>query len=147
MMHREEIMAVANDDEDEITGINVTPLVDVMLVLLVIFMVTATYIAHKSIEVRLPKADTGASASSTRNLSFVLDKNARLYLDGKAFDLNNIKNHIEKLRSSGEEENKTLQLQALIAADKETPHGAVVELIDTVRKNAINDFAINVEQQ
>ena len=51
-------MAGGAGDDDEITGINVTPLVDVMLVLLIIFMVTATYIVNQSINVNLPKADT-----------------------------------------------------------------------------------------
>ena len=47
-------------EDDGITGINVTPLVDVMLVLLIIFMVTANYIANQAISLQLPKAATGA---------------------------------------------------------------------------------------
>ena len=74
---------IASDSDDEITGINVTPLVDVMLVLLIILMVTATYIVNRSINVNLPKADTGENNDKTKNLAFVLDAKNQLYLDGK----------------------------------------------------------------
>ena len=131
-------------DDDEITGINVTPLVDVMLVLLIIFMVTTTYIVHKSISIKLPKADTGEELSSTKNLAFALDAKSKLYLDGKPISYSEITISIAKIR----EQNKTkkVELQALIAADQKTPHGEVVKLIDMIRKNGITDFAINVEQ-
>ena len=76
-------MITDNFEEEEITGINITPLVDVMLVLLIIFMVTTSYIVHRSIVVNLPKATTGENVITTKNLAFVLDKNSILYLDGK----------------------------------------------------------------
>ena len=78
-------MAGGADDNDEIVGINVTPLVDVMLVLLVIFMVTANYIAQQAITVELPKASTGEDAG-TRNLAFTLDKQSQLYFRGACSD-------------------------------------------------------------
>jgi biopolymer transport protein ExbD len=131
----------SGDDEDSITGINVTPLVDVMLVLLVIFMVTATYIVNQSINVQLPKADTAESTAKTKNLAFTLDKSSALFLNGEplAWEALPAKIAEEKAKDPGQTVN------ALIAADKETPHGAVVKLIDTVRKHGITDFAINVE--
>ena len=131
----------ASENDDEITGINVTPLVDVMLVLLIIFMVTATYITNRSINVNLPKADTADSDSKTKNLAFVLDAKSQLYLDGKAISFDEVASRIkdEQAKANG------VALNAIISADKETPHGAVVKLIDTVRKHGITDFAINVE--
>ena len=131
----------ASDSDDEITGINVTPLVDVMLVLLIIFMVTATYNTTRSINVNLPKADTADSDSKSKNLAFVLDAKSQLYLDGKAISFDEVAARIqeEQAKANG------AALNAIISADKETPHGAVVKLIDTVRKHGITDFAINVE--
>ena len=130
-----------SENDDEITGINVTPLVDVMLVLLIIFMVTATYITNRSINVNLPKADTADSDSKSKNLAFVLDAKSQLYLDGKAISFDEVAARIqeEQAKANG------AALNAIISADKETPHGAVVKLIDTVRKHGITDFAINVE--
>jgi len=128
-----------SDGEDEITDINVTPLVDVMLVLLVIFMVTASYITSQSIEVNLPSAETGEPDSATRHLAFVIDSDSNLYLDGAAIDYTDLEERVLAFRQ--EEAN----LQAVIAADQQTPHGAVIKLIDAIRKNGITDFAINVE--
>ena len=132
---------VSDDDEDAITGINVTPLVDVMLVLLVIFMVTATYIVNQSINVQLPKADTAESNDKTKNLAFTLDKSSALFLNGEPVTWEQLPNKIAEVKAKA----GNVQVNALIAADKETPHGSVVKLIDTVRKHGITDFAINVE--
>ena len=127
------------DDEDEITGINVTPLVDVMLVLLIIFMVTASFIVHRSIELELPQAVTGEQVKS-QSLAFALTSDAKLFLDGQEIRLSEVGIHIEKAKRS-----QAKQVQALISADIKTPHGEVVKLIDTVRKNGITEFAINVD--
>lgn len=127
------------DEDETITDINVTPFVDVMLVLLIIFMVTANYINSHAINVNLPKAASGESPDATESLGFSLNEKAELFLDGEAIDYAELKEIIEKKRSNGE------NLQALIAADLKTPHGDVVKLIDEIRKNGITDFAINVE--
>jgi biopolymer transport protein TolR len=129
-----------DQDDDEITGINVTPLVDVMLVLLIIFMVTATYIVNQSINVSLPKSQTAQDIPPGNNLSFVLDKDSNLYLNGEKLDFANVDTTIAKEKAKGDR-----PLAALIAADRSTPHGAVIKLIDAVRKAGISDFAINVE--
>ena len=134
-------MATSSQDDEEIVGINVTPFVDVMLVLLVIFMVTANYIAHQSITVQLPAASTG-EAVPTKNLSFVIDKDSQLFFNGTKISFEEITSRIQSERQADPKKN----LQALIAADRATPHGTVVKLIDSVRKNGITELAINVEQ-
>ena len=128
----------ADQSDDEIVGINVTPFVDVMLVLLVIFMVTATYITNQAIGVNLPKAATGEDPGS-KNLSFVIDKDENVFLNGAATTFDALASLIEIEKSKGS------ALQALISADQMTPHGAVIKLIDAIRKNGITEFAINVE--
>ncbi len=128
-----------SDGDDEITEINVTPFVDVMLVLLVIFMVTANYIVNQSINVNLPEAATGESTGN-KNLAFVLDQQSNLYLDGQPLEFSAIDAAIRQRRTGAE------PLQAVIAADEKTPHGSVIKLIDAVKKNGITEFAINVEQ-
>ena len=131
-----------NDNDDEITDINVTPFVDVVLVLLVIFMVTANYIVNESINMSLPKASTGETRiDEPANLAFVIDKNTNVFINGKPSSFAEIGNEVTKYK----EENKDKPLQALISADADVSHGAVVKLLDEVRKNGIADFAINVE--
>ena len=130
------------ENDDEITGINVTPLVDVMLVLLVIFMVTTTYIVNRSILVKLPKAETGGKHITSKNLAFVLDKDSNLFIDGKKMLYTEIENYIKNVKISNKE---NLDLQALISADEKTKHGEVVRLIDYIRKAGVLSFALNVE--
>src|SRR4030081_2608530 len=71
----------AQGGDEEITGINVTPLVDIVLVLLIIFMVTASFIVRETMEVDLPRA---ANAGETVQglITVVMDKEGRIFLDG-----------------------------------------------------------------
>ncbi|NOJ82934.1 ExbD/TolR family protein, partial [Myxococcus xanthus] len=71
----------AQDNDDEITGINVTPLVDVVLVLLIIFMVTANFIVRETVEVDLPRAANGGETVQGL-VNVVLDKEGKFFFDG-----------------------------------------------------------------
>ena len=76
--------AAAHDDDEMITGINVTPLVDITLVLLVILMVTASYVASKAIPLDLPKGATAETTPTT--LSVSIDKDGKTYLEAAPID-------------------------------------------------------------
>jgi biopolymer transport protein TolR len=131
----------AFDDDDSgrmITEINVTPLVDIVLVLLIIFMVTATYIVNPTIKIDLPKAATGTEQTRT-TLGLTLDRSAALYLNGEKTDEGAVTRFIAA------ELPKNPDLQAIIAADKSVSHGSVVRLIDLVKRAGVRKFAINVE--
>jgi biopolymer transport protein ExbD len=121
-----------------ITEINVTPLVDIVLVLLIIFMVTTTYIVNPSIKVDLPKAATGSDQSRT-SLALTLTKDGALYLNGERSDDGAVTRYIAA------ELPKNADLQAIIAADRVVPHGNVVHVMDLVKRAGIRKFAINVE--
>jgi biopolymer transport protein ExbD len=129
----------AQQDDGEITGINVTPLVDIMLVLLIIFMVTATYIVKEAIEIDLPKAAAGGE-STARTLAIVIAKDGRSYLDGVEADDAAI---VRKIQSSG---GKPEELQALISADTSATHGAVVHMLDLLKTQGVVKFAIEIEK-
>jgi biopolymer transport protein ExbD len=129
------------EDDDSarmITDINVTPLVDITLVLLIIFMVTTTYIVNPTIKVDLPKAATGTEQSRT-TLGLTLDKQGALYLNGERSDDAAVTRYIAA------ELPKNPELQAIIAADKIVPHGSVVHIIDLVKRAGVRKFAINVD--
>ncbi|MBZ0270710.1 biopolymer transporter ExbD [bacterium] len=132
-------MAQMQGSEDEpITAINVTPLVDIVLVLLIIFMVTATFIVAPQIKVELPKAATGET-SEPRNFAVVITADGTLHLDGEPVAMPDIVSYIES-RLPNEPD-----LQAIISADKNVLHGRVIEIVDLVRRNGVRRFAINVE--
>ena len=131
-------MATAwNDDEDAITGINVTPLVDVTLVLLIIFMVTTSYIVRASIEVDLPKAAT-AQQTPPSSLSVVLTRAGELYLNDRITTEEQL---AAQVRAQVED---NPDIQVLIGADTELEYGRVVGLIDLIKQNGVRRYALNV---
>jgi len=121
-----------------ITEINVTPLVDITLVLLIIFMVTTTYIVNPSIKVDLPKAVSGSDQARS-TLALTLTKDGQLYLNGDLSD------EAQVARQIATELPKNPELQAIIAADKVVAHGSVVHIIDLVKRAGVRKFAINVD--
>jgi biopolymer transport protein ExbD len=125
--------------DDEIVGINVTPLVDVVLVLLVVLMVTAGYIASKAIPVDLPKAATGETVPQTLALS--IDQDGALYLDGKQLPAETIQAKV------GAAKRAQPGLRAVIAADGRARHHHVVRLIDLLRKEHVTEFALDVRPE
>jgi len=72
-------------DDEGINGINVTPLVDVTLVLLIIFMVTASYIVKETIEIELPRAAHGGETVQ-KTFALLVTKDGQTYLNGAAVD-------------------------------------------------------------
>src|SRR6185295_7828151 len=99
-----------HDESDMITDINVTPLVDIMLVLLIIFMLTANLIIAPSIKVDLPKAATGEGVEPS-TIALTLNRDGKLYLNGKETSEDAIRAFVPP------ELQKKPDLQAIIAAD------------------------------
>jgi biopolymer transport protein ExbD len=125
-----------HENDELITGINVTPLVDITLVLLIIFMVTATFIMAPSIPVELPRATTGEPSPVT-NIAVVITNSGELFLNGNPVTEGELRNYV-KTHSTGE-------LNAIIGADREAKHGMVTHIIDILRQEGVKKFAINVE--
>ena len=126
------------NDDDMISGINVTPLVDITLVLLIIFMTTATLMVSPSIKVNLPKAKT-AEKSPVTPFSITIDKNDNLYLNGKPVTEDEIVNKIKSVKKSGSTP------EVIIAADKDVRHGFFIHIIDIVKQQGVDKFAINIQ--
>ena len=121
-----------------ITEINVTPMVDVVLVLLVIMMVSATYIVSQSLKVELPKTTNGAD--SVQSLAAVtIAKGGGVYYNQKPIAESELAAKLHEAHANNPDVN------LIVTADKEVPHGKVVHVIDVARGEGIFKFAINVE--
>lgn len=130
-------MAASARKKGLITDINVTPLVDIVLVLLIIFMLTAELIAKQAIQVELPKAAQGTSTPTT--LAVTLTRDGDMFLNGSrvAFgDLN------AAVRGAVAKDPKT---QVIVAGDKQVPHGRVVWVLDVVKACGVASFAIQID--
>ncbi len=128
---------LGGDDDEIIYAINVTPLVDVVLVLLIILMVTATAIVSKTIPMELPEA-AGPTDSVPTTLAVSVDQEGALFLDAEPIDEDGLRRRIRAARDNDED------LRAVIAADGRINHARVVQVIDLLRQERVTKFAINV---
>jgi len=140
-------VAAANQGQDEsglFADINVTPLVDVTLVLLIIFMVAAPLmVSNPSIKVELPKAVSGEETQRpTLALTVQRDPGGgfQLYANGEKSDERALRDLVPRLME------KDRELQAIIAADKGIPYGDVMHIVDLIRTLGVHRFALEIDQ-
>jgi len=127
------------EEDEEITGINVTPLVDIVLVLLIIFMVTANFIVRETMEVDLPRAaNAGQTVQGLVNV--VMDRTGALFVDGTLTDEAGLR---ERVAQGVRQDPDT---RAIISADQSLPYGRVMHLIDVVKGEGVAKFALNIEK-
>jgi len=122
-----------------IAQINVTPLVDVVLVLLVILMVASTYIVAQTLKVQLPRAkSTDGTADKPTKVELLKDGRFRW-------------NEVDTPESALADKMKTAvaadaDMSLVVSADREVMHGNVVHILDLAKLAGITKFAINVQQ-
>jgi biopolymer transport protein ExbD len=126
------------DSDEAITGINVTPLVDIVLVLLIIFMVTANLIVSKSVPLDLPKAATGAEIQTV--FSVVLAADGTTQVDSRTVP--NDDNILGLAKAAHE---KNAELRAVIKADSAVPHGRVIHVLDLLKQAQVSKIAFGVQ--
>jgi biopolymer transport protein ExbD len=127
-------------EEDSITGINVTPLVDITLVLLIIFMVTARFISEPSIGVALPKSSQSArSEISENNVFLTINEKHQIFLNNSPVETAELEGKIRELLK------QKPQLNLVLRADKTISHGEVITILDQVRSQGVTQFGIAVE--
>ena len=127
------------EDIDQITGINVTPLVDIVLVLLIIFMVTANFIVRETVEVDLPRAAHGGETVQGL-VNVVMDRDGKIFFDGTEVG------EQELLRRIAEALEKDRDTRAIISADQALNYGKVMHLIDVVKGTGVARFALNIQK-
>ncbi len=123
-----------------IVGINVTPMVDVVLVLLVILMVSATWIVSQSMKVDLP--NTATSDGSAASLAAVtIGPKGELLFNEEPVTEPQLKAKLEAAGKKGDD------VTLIVSADKVAHHGLVVHVLDLARSNNITKFAVQVERE
>ena len=123
-----------------IVGINVTPMVDVVLVLLVILMVSATWVVSQSMKVDLPNTQTSDGSAASLAAVTVGPKGELLFNEQPVTEPE-LK---QKLAAAGK---KGDDVTLIVSADKVAHHGIVVHVLDLARSNNITKFAVQVERE
>lgn len=110
--------------------INVTPLVDVMLVLLIIFMITAPMLQHE-VEVNLPEVTNKPRTASEEQLVLTVTKEGSVFLNSTAYTLESLRPQLQVLSRAQPDQ------EMFLRADAEVPYGTVVQVMDAVKKAGI----------
>ena len=133
-------MAHASSSSDEsITGINVTPLVDITLVLLIIFMVTAKLIAGQSVPLDLPKAATAGVTQTV--LTVEIDDRGHVSANGQP-----VADRLALEQKAKGALNDDPALRALISASARSSHGTVLQVMDSLRKVGLSKIAFAADK-
>jgi biopolymer transport protein ExbD len=134
--------AFSQQDDDIISGINVTPLVDIILVVLIIFIVTASLVLRNNIPVELPQAKT-AEQSVEGLINLAVTAQGELYLNGRPGTLDDIPGLVDEAREKVEE--KGGKVSAFISADVQTRYGKFAEVVDRLRDENVSDIALDTK--
>jgi biopolymer transport protein TolR len=134
-------MAYTHDSDDVISGINVTPLVDVVLVVLIIFIVTASVILRSSIPVSLPQAQT-AEQSTSGLLNVGITGDGRIYVNGRPGTLGQLPAAVAEARRALE---KGQPVSAFVSADVNADYGLFASVVDRLRLEGVTEIALDTQ--
>jgi len=117
--------------------INVVPLVDVVLVLLIIFMVTAPLL-YRGMDIKLPQAATNTIKPEERKV-LTIEKNQVIYLDKEEVGLARLEGRLQALKGTAPD------VSIYLRADREVPYGTVVQVMDLIKRAGIDKLGIVTE--
>lgn len=131
-----------NSDSDEpIAQINVVPLVDIILVVLIIFMVTAPLVLKPTIDVDLPQASSGETKQAPKNIEVVINRAGDLYLDGSKVTLEQLKSTVSL------EAKKSKESSVVLTADKEVTLEGLTTIIDAIKGSGIKKVGFSIQKK
>jgi biopolymer transport protein ExbD len=134
--------SMQSDGDDIISGINVTPLVDIVLVVLIIFIVTASFVLRHNFPVDLPEAKT-AEASTAGLINIAVTEDGQIFLNGKPGELGQIDALVQEAKAKIEKEGG--KVSAFISADVGAKYGAFAEVLDRLRLSGVVDIALDTQ--
>jgi len=133
-----EIGSRSNSDRGTMSQINVTPLVDVMLVLLVIFMVTAPMM-QQGVQVNLPKAETKALPAPQESVIVSIERSGRVFINSNEIPATDLKSKLSEMFASRSKK------EVFLKADKDVPYGEVVKTMAEIKGAGIERLGMVTE--
>lgn len=124
-----------NEADGVVTGINVTPLVDIMMVLLIVFMVTAHFATEGALKIHLPAA-AAADAASAPSLRVTLNAKGETFLLEHRVDANGLRENLER------EARANPAVRVTLAADQSLSYREIVALLDLIKKAGVSRVAL-----
>lgn len=130
-----------NNDGETIAEINIVPLVDIILVVLIIFMVAAPLVMQPKIDISLPKSSSTDIDKSKKPMKIVVGAKGELFVDSKSMSISELKTE------SSAQVAKNSEVSALLIADKAVTLEMVTEIIDTVKSQGLKKVAFSIQKR
>lgn len=133
-------MAAKSNDSDVMSDINIVPLVDIILVVLIIFMVTAPAMLKPSVDVKLPEA-ASSDPSEPSLLAVAITADGRILFNNQEVTEDDAK------AIALQEYERNPEVQAILAADQDVPYGLVIMAMDWIKSAGVKNFAVTTERK
>lgn len=131
-----------NSEDEPIAEINVVPLVDIILVVLIIFMVTAPLVLKPTIDVNLPQAKSGeAKKNESKNIEVVVGKNGAIFFDGNQISLDQLKEQVANEAQSNPSSS------VVLTADKDVTLDGLTSIIDVIKTSGIKKVGFSIQKK
>ena len=125
-----------NDDID----INITPMLDIVFIMLIFFIVTTSFVKETGIDPKRPIAAT-AEAKPRGNILIGIDLEGQIWMNNRRIRMNQIRQLVEDVV------NQTPESSAVLIADQESPTGVLIDVMDQVRLGGVNSIAVSAEPE
>ena len=125
---------------EEQTQIDISPLIDMVFILLIFFMVSTTFVKDMKLDLERPGASS-ASAASSKSIRVYIDKNSKVFVDGQPTRIWVLQSKVRELLKSGKSES------VLVVTDKGVPSERLIEVVDTCRLAGAKDVGVATESE
>ena len=126
--------------QEEAADIDITPMLDIVFIMLIFFIVTATFVKESGIDVTRPDAETAVKQNRVAILIAIRDNN-EIWINRRQIDLASVRANVEKLHAENP------QGGAVIQADRQAETGVLVEIMDQVRLAGVGAISIAAEEK
>jgi biopolymer transport protein ExbD len=127
--------STGKDSSDVVSEINITPLVDVMLVLMVVFILTAPLL-NNAVRINLPKTSTTETANPTKSVTVSVDGASKIYIDKREVDLAALEPELKRVVATNPE------LAVSLQADEGVPYRAVAKVIANIQRSGVTRLSV-----
>lgn len=123
-------------EENEDAGIDMTPMLDIVFIMLIFFIVTTSFVKESGVDINRPVAQTSTKKDKGNNILVAITNNEEIWIDKRQIDLKSLRANIQKISSS---DDKTA---IIIQADIEAKTGLLVEVMDQIKMAGIQNISI-----
>jgi len=120
-------------------ALNITPLIDVLFILIIFFTVSSTFLEQPGIELKLPEAASSQSYT-TQKVIIYIDENENIFLNNTIVPLDTLIARVERILAA------QIDKSVVLRADQRVSHGLVIEIMDSLRKKGIYKIVISTEK-